>query len=1041
MKSFTDMFIRRPVLAIVVNVIILVAGIRAITSLNTRQYPKLASATITVRTAYIGADADLVRGFITVPLERAMAAAEGIDYIESQSTQGLSTINVRLKLNYDSTAALADISARVAQMRADLPPEAQVPSIAVEPSEAAFAAMYLSFHSSILEENQVTDYLIRIIQPRLSALPGVQKAEILGGRTFAMRIWLSPDKMAALNVSPSAVRRALEANNYAAAVGQTKGKLVQLDISANTDLKSVEEMEQLVVREYQGTLVRLRDIAKVELGAEEYDLDVRFSSKRAVFMGTWVAPTASSLEVIRGVRAEMEKIQRELPTGMQGEVAFDSTVYIESAMQDVVHTLTETVLIVALVIFVFIGSLRSVIVPLVAIPISLVGGVFLMYAFGFTLNLLTLLAIVLSVGLVVDDAIVVVENVERHLRDGMSKVDAALLSARELVGPIISMTITLAAVYMPIGLQGGLTGALFREFTFTLAGTVLISGIVALTLSPMMASQLLKDGHDRGWFGRTVDRAFDSVREFYLRRLQTSLQMRPAVYAAWILCMILVIPLYMFSPKELAPTEDQGTLFTAMDVPPNATLEQMTVYSKQVADVFHTTPEFGNSFQITFPTGGFGGMIIKPWNQRERSIFPIAEELNMKLSSVTGVRAPVFLPPALPSAGLFPVEMVIASTASHEEIAGFADKLVMAAMQSGQFAFPPIVDVRIDQAKAELVIDRDKVASLGQTMQQVGFDLGAILGGNFVNRFELDGRAYKVIPQIERTSRLTPEQLTEIYISGPDNRLIPLGAVASVKKTVQPRTLNRMQQLNAVKISGVATRSLSDALDALETAAATILPPNYRIDYTGESRQQRAEAGKFLPAMALALLLIFMVLAAQFNSFRDPFIILACSAPLAMFGALIFTFLKFAGPPGMTFGLTEGWTTTLNIYSQVGLVTLVGLVSKNGILIVQFANAAQLAGRSKIDAVREACRIRFRPIMMTTAATVAGHFPLTLVDGPGAAARNSIGLVLVGGMTVGTIFTLMILPSVYVLLARDHSNDLPKLASVIEPDATATHSV
>ncbi|MDQ3339091.1 MAG: efflux RND transporter permease subunit [Myxococcota bacterium] len=1030
MKSITDIFIRRPVLAIVVNVIILVAGLRAVTSLNTRQYPRLDSATITVRTAYIGADADLVRGFITVPLERAMAAAEGIDYIESQSTQGLSTINVRLKLNFDSTAALADISARVAQMRADLPPEAQVPSIAVEPSEAAFASMYLSFGSSILEENQVTDYLIRIIQPRLSALPGVQKADILGGRTFAMRVWLMPDRMAALNVSPSVVRQALAANNYAAAVGQTKGNLTQLDISATTDISSVEEVEQLVLREHQGTLVRLKDIAKVELGAEEYDLDVRFSGKRAVFMGVWVAPTSSSLEVIRGVRAEMAKIQSELPSGMEGQIAFDSTVYIEDAMDEVVLTLSHTILIVAIVIFVFIGSLRSVLVPLVAIPISLIGGVFVMYAFGFTLNLLTLLAIVLSVGLVVDDAIVVVENVERHMQDGMSRFDAALHGARELVGPIISMTITLAAVYMPIGLQGGLTGALFREFTFTLAGTVLISGVVAVTLSPMMASKILKEGHARGWFGRAVDRVFEAVRAFYVRCLDGTLRVRPAVYAAWIVLSLLVIPLYMFSPKELAPVEDQGSMFTAMDVPPNATLEQMTVYAEQVGKVFQSTPEFEHSFQLTFPTGGFGGMILKPWKERARSIFPIEAEINMKLSSLTGVRAPVFLPPALPSAGLFPVEMVIASTANHEEIAGFADKLVMAAMQSGQFAFPPMVDVRIDQANAELVIDRDKVAALGQTMQQVGYDLGAILGGNFVNRFELDGRAYKVIPQIVRSARLNPEQLTEIHISGPNNQLIPLGAVATIKMGVQPRSLNRMQQLNAVKISGVATQSLSDALDTLETAAAKILPPNYRLDYTGESRQQRAEAGKFLPAMGLALLLIFMVLAAQFNSFRDPFIILACSAPLAMFGALIFTFLKFSGPPGMTFGLTDGWTTTLNIYSQVGLVTLVGLVSKNGILIVQFANSQQVAGMSKLEAVREACRIRFRPILMTMAATVAGHFPLTLVEGPGAAARNSIGLVLVGGMTVGTIFTLFILPSVYVLLARDHSKDLPKLSPV-----------
>ncbi|HET9482987.1 MAG TPA: efflux RND transporter permease subunit, partial [Xanthomonadales bacterium] len=601
--KITDIFIRRPVLAIVVNVIILVAGVRAISSLNTRQYPRLDSATITVRTVYVGADAELVRGFITVPLERAMAAAEGIDYIESQSTQGLSTINVRLKLNFDATTALADISTRVAQMRADLPPEAQVPAIAIEPSEAAFAAMYVSFRSNILEENQVTDYLIRIIQPRLSAVQGVQKAEILGGRTFAMRVWLMPDRMAALNVSPSAVRQALAANNYAAAVGQTKGALTQLDVSANTDITSVEEVEQLVIREHEGTLVRMRDIAKVELGAEDYDLDVRFSGKRAVFMGIWVAPTSSSLEVIRRVRAEMAKIKSELPSGMEGDIAFDSTEYIEDAMNEVVRTLSHTILIVAVVIFLFIGSLRSVLVPLIAIPISLVGGVFLMYAFGFTLNLLTLLAIVLSVGLVVDDAIVVVENVERHVREGQSPFEAAMAGARELVGPIISMTITLAAVYVPIGLQGGLTGALFREFTFTLAGTVLISGLVAVTLSPMMASRLIRDDHHRGWFGRGVDRVFEAVRSGYLRALKGSLAIRPAMYATWIALSLLVIPLYMVSPKELAPTEDQGGLFTAMDVPPNATVEQMTTYSERVQKVFESVPEFAHSFQITFATG------------------------------------------------------------------------------------------------------------------------------------------------------------------------------------------------------------------------------------------------------------------------------------------------------------------------------------------------------------------------------------------------------------------------------------------------------
>ncbi len=1018
--SPTDIFVRRPVLAIVVNVVILVGGLRAIGSLNTRQYPRLDSSTITVKTVYVGANAELVRGFITTPLERSIAAANGIDYMESQSTQGLSTINVRLKLNFNAAAALADISARVAQVRADLPPEAEVPEITIEPSEAAFAAMYLSFHSNILDENQVTDYLIRIVQPRLSAVDGVQRAEILGGRTFAMRVWLLPERMAALAVSPSEVRKALEANNYLAAVGQTKGALVQLNIMARTSIQTVQDLQQLVIREHAGTLVRMRDIATVEMGAEDYDFDVRFSGERAVFMGVWVLPTSSTVEVIRRVRHELAAVQRDLPTGMQGLVAFDSTLYIEDAMHEVLVTLSHTILIVIVVIFLFIGSLRGVIVPIVAIPISLVGGVFLMLAFGFTLNLLTLLAIVLSVGLVVDDAIVVVENVERHVEMGQTPLEAALSGARELVGPIISMTITLAAVYVPIGFQGGLTGALFREFTFTLAGTVLISGIVALTLSPMMSSRLIRE---RGRFGRRVDKTFDALRRGYLRALAATLRFRPAVYVVWIVVAVLVIPLYKFSPKELAPKEDQGVVFGALDAPPNATLERMTTFTKQVFDIFHAIPEFEHSFQLTFPTGGFGGVIVKPWTARSRTIEPIVNELNMKLGGITGIRAPVFQPPALPSAGVFPLELVIASTADHVEIARFVDQIVAEAMTKGVFAFPPAIDVRIDQANAEIIIDRDKVASMGQSMQQIGSDLAAILSGNFVNRFDLAGRAYKLIPQIARAARLTPQQLANIHVSGPNGQVVPLGAVATIKEGVEPRSLNRLQQLNAIKISGVPTRSLAEALDTLDASAARILPPGYRVDYTGESRQLRAEAGKFLPVLALALLLIFLVLAALFNSFRDPFIILAGSAPLAMFGALIFTFLKFTGPPTVSFGLTSGWTTTLNIYSQVGLVTLVGLVSKHGVLIVQFANAQQLLGKTKLDAVMEACRIRLRPILMTTAATVAGHFPLTLVTGPGAAARNSIGLVLVGGMTIGTLFTLFVLPSIYVLIAKDRNKE------------------
>jgi multidrug efflux pump len=870
------------------------------------------------------------------------------------------------------------------------------------------------------------------VQPRLSAIEGVQRADLLGGRTFALRAWLKPDRMAAFGVSPAQVRQALSANNYLSAIGQTKGGYVQANLTANTDLKSVGEFKRLVVREQAGAIVRLEDVAEVVLGADTYEQDVRFSGKRAVFMGLWVLPNANSLDVIAKVRQEMKLIRSELPSGLEGNVAFDATTYIENAISEVKKTLFETVLIVVIVIFLFLGSLRSVLVPLVAIPVSLIGAIFLMQAFGFTLNLLTLLAIVLSVGLVVDDAIVVVENVERHMREGKTPLDASLLGARELVGPIVAMTITLAAVYAPIGFQGGLTGTLFREFAFTLAGAVLISGIVALTLSPMMASKLLKSQHTPGLLARTVESGFEAVKRGYTRVLDASLGARRAIYIVWIALSILVVPMYMFAPAELAPNEDQGIVFGAIDVPANATLEQVTPYVAEVNRIFMETPEFEQSFQITFPTGGFGGILVKPWEQRKRSVFPIQGELNDKLGAITGIKAPVFLPSALPSSGTFPMEIVLTGMGSHEELLRYADQLVDAAAKSGQFAFPPFTDVRIDQTKSEIILDREKIASMGLTMQGVGADLASMMGGNFVGRFNIDGRAYKVIPQIERASRLTADQLVQIYVNGPEGKLIPLSSIANVRTGIEPRTLNRFQQFNSVKLSGVTTRSLEGGLKAIEDTAAKILPPGYHLDYTGESRQLRQESGKFLPAMGLALVLIFLVLAAQFNSFRDPFVILAGSVPLAMFGAMIFTFLKFAGPPGMDFKLTTGWTTTLNIYSQVGLVTLVGLVSKNGILIVEFANAQQELGMSKLEAVRAAAITRLRPILMTTVATVVGHFPLTLVSGAGAVARNSIGIVLVGGMTIGTLFTLLVIPSVYVLIAKDHNRDRADVGKIVD---------
>ena len=1033
--KFTDLFIRRPVIAVVVNLIIIIAGLQAVRSLNVRQYPRSENAAITVTTVYVGANANLVRGFITTPLERVIAAADGIDYIESESKQNVSIIRARLKLNQDATKALAEISSKVDQVRGDLPPEAEVPIINIESADSRFASAYLSFSSKFLEQNEITDYLVRVVQPRLSAVEGVQRADILGARTFAMRVWLKGDRMAALNVSPVQVRQALASNNYLAAVGQTKGSLIQVNLTANTDLESVDEFKQLVIREQGGAIVRLGDIADIVLGAEDYDTQVSFSGQTAVFVGIWALPNANSLDVIRRVRSEMQALEKDLPEQITGRIAYDGTAYIENAISEVIRTLVETLLIVVVVIFLFLGSMRSVLVPVVAIPVSLIGAIFLMQVFGFTINLLTLLAIVLSVGLVVDDAIVVVENVERHLRSGLSPVDAALKGARELVGPIIAMTITLAAVYAPVGFQGGLTGSLFREFALTLAGAVTISGVVALTLSPVMSASLLRSHDaDTGLTAR-INAGFERIKGIYAGLLDRTLRARPFVYTVWGLLSAVAFLLFTMSAKELAPAEDQGVIFGIVNTPSNATIDQLADSTAAVNKIAMATPEGQFTFQITNPSFGFWGLGLKPWKERPRSAFEILPEISAKVQQLPGIQTFPILPQALPGGGDFPIEFIIASTAESEEILGFATKLQEKAAASGIFAFPPLIDTKIDQPESEIVIDRDKVAELGLNLATVGQDLAAAIGGNFVNRFSVGGRSYKVIPQLKRAERLNPEQLTSIYVTGPNGQLISLSGIAHIENSVAPRGLKRMQQLNAVKISGVAIRPMDEALRFLEDEAAKILPKGYVIDYTGESRQLRTEGDKFLPAFALAVVLIFLVLAAQFNSFRDPFVILAGSVPLAMFGALIFTFLKMPNP-NMPFW-TDGWTTTLNVYSQVGLVTLVGLVAKNGILIVEFANELQREGHAKLEAVRNAAITRLRPVLMTSVATVCGHFPLTLVSGPGASARNSIGLVLVAGMAIGTAFTLFFVPALYVLFAKERGK---APAKAVGEDASTTTS-
>ena len=1002
--KITDLFIKRPVLAMVVNLLILIAGLVSINTLNVRQYPRSDIAVVTVKTAYVGASAELVRGYITTPLERVIASADGIDYMESASAQGLSTITVHLRLNFDTNAALTQIQAKVAQVRNDLPPEAEAPVIEVESKDSEFAAMYLSFYSQDLDQNQITDYLTRVVQPRLSSIPGVQRADILGGRVFAMRVWLKPDKLAALNLTPAEVHAALQANNYLAAVGKTKGTMIAVNLVANTDLKTADEFRSLVIRQEKGAIVRLGDVADIVLGAESYDDDVRFSGQKATFMGVWPLPNANTLDVVRGVREAMPEIQSRLPTGMKAGIAYDATVYIESAIQDVLKTLSETLLIVIFVIFLFMGSLRTVIIPVVAIPISLVGAVFLMMLAGFTINLLTLLAIVLAVGLVVDDAIVVVENVERHLQEGESPMEAAFKGARELVGPIIAMTITLAAVYTPIGIQGGLTGALFREFAFTLAGAVIVSGVVALTLSPMMSSKLLREGDAEKGFAGWINRQFDRLRNVYMRVLGVTVANRWAVIAFCSVIGLLWAPFLMFSKNELAPNEDQGFIFGIVKAPANATLDQVTLFSDEINKAFRSAPEVSDTFQISMPTGGFGGLVTVPWNERKRTTEQIAAELFPKTGSIAGLQVIPVTPAPLPGGSNFPIELVIASTAEPRELLEFANKLVAKAFESGVFMFAD-TDLKYDQPQTEIVFDRDKVATLGLNLQKVGADLSTMLGGNYVNRFSNQGRSYKVIPQIKRTDRLTVDQLKDIYVSGPDGQMVQLSTFATLKNTTEPRELKRFQQLNSATIQGAIPPGISkdQALKVLEDEAKKILPSGAVIDYAGESRQLRKEGNTLVTTMALSFILIFLVLAAQFESFRDPFIILFGSVPLALSGALVFAFLGF---------------TSVNIYSQVGLITLVGLVSKNGILIVEFANHLQEEGLDKVRAVIQAAATRLRPILMTTAATVAGHTPLILAHGPGAAARNSIGITLVTGMIIGTAFTLLVVPAIYVVVAR-----------------------
>ena len=1008
---FTDIFVRRPVLATVVSLLILLVGLRALFALPIRQYPEITNTVITVTTTYPGASADLMQGFVTVPIAQAVAGAEGVEYLKSISRQNTSIVQASIRLNFDPAKAMTEVMSKVDQVRYLLPREANDPIIK-KATGNNLAVMYMGFGSTQMQGAAITDYLTRVAQPLLATVPGVASAEILGGEPFAMRIWLDPTRMAARGVQPQDVAAAIEANNYQSAPGQAKGYFTVTNVNAETGLTSIDEFRDLVVKAEGGALVRLRDVATVELGAKSSDSSVAMNGKRAVFIGINATPDGNPLEIVKGVRELVPTLERGLPPTLELEIPYDSTEFINSAIHEVEATLTEAVLIVVVVIFLFLGSFRSVLIPVVTIPLSVIGAGTLMLALGFSLNLLTLLAMVLAIGLVVDDAIVVVENVYRHIEEGLTPTQAALVGAREIAGPVVSMTITLAAVYAPIGFLTGLTGSLFREFAFTLAGAVIVSGIVALTLSPMMCAKLLVPQSQHGRFAALVDRVFSSVTAWYGRRLHGTLEYRLAT-ALFGLGVLAAVPfLFLNTSAELAPEEDQGVLFSVTKGPQDANVDYMDAFGRKIDEVFASFPETVFRFVVAGmdggPNNGFAGMALQPWDQREQTAMALQPQVQGALDSqVTGVQAFVFSLPPLPSnsEGL-PIQMVVSSPQGFETVYRVVEDLKAAARQSGMFIVTDS-DLQFNNPSIRVTIDRAKANDLGVTMQDVGDALAVLLGGNYVNRFNLEGRSYEVIPQVPRALRLSPERLGEYYVKTRDGESIPLSTVVQITTTTEPNSLTQYNQLNSATFSAVAMPgvTMGQAVEFLRTKATELLPADFRYDFLGESRQYVQEGGQLTVTFAFALIVIYLVLAAQFESLRDPLVILV-SVPMSICGALLPLFFGAA---------------TLNIYTQIGLVTLIGLISKHGILMVEFAN--ELQRNRNLDrraAIEEAAKVRLRPILMTTAAMVVGLVPLLLATGAGAASRFSIGVVIVAGMSIGTLFTLLVLPTVYTYLAADH---------------------
>ncbi len=1015
--KFTDIFIHRPVLATALSLVILLLGLRAYTEMTVREYPAITNTVVTVTTAYPGANPNTIQGFITTRLERVIASAPGIDYMTSNSSEGMSTITVYMKLNYSPDAAVANIQSKVQQVTNELPAGSQLPVINVTVGNTT-DLMYIAFYSNQLNQQQITDYLLRVVQPKLAAVSGVGQAQILppgsgNGNTYSMRVWLNPRKMAALGISASQVSQILAANDFISAVGSTRGTETGDTIVATTNLHDAAQFRNLVVKNVGNTIIRLKDIAQVELGAQNYDSSAYFDGKPAAFVGIQEAPSANSLNVAAGVKAALAELGTTLPPGMHMAIPYDATDYIKASINDVLITIGITLAVVVLVIFLFLGSFRSVLIPAVAIPLSIIGAGFIMWAMGFTINLLTLLAIVLAIGLVVDDAIIVVENVHRHIDEGKSPLQAALMTGRELGTAIVVMSTTLIAVFAPIGFMSGLTGSLFSEFAFTLVATVLVSMVVALTLSPMLSSKILRASSAHG-FAHFIDTRYEELRRLYDRLLRSSLNFVPVTLLFAAVIFVSIYFLFTTSKQELAPQEDQGVIFNMGTGAPNITPELLGKYGMKIVHDLEKYPETRATFMVTGISVGSGGgtnsliagMRLKNWDKRSVTAMQLAPQVQQQMNGITGLQVASFQRPSLPgSAGGLPVQFVLQSSGGYDKLDQVANDVINRAQKSGLFVYVT-KDLRIDNPEIVLHIHRNMAANLGLTMADIAQDLQPLLGGNYVNRFDLKGRSYEVIPQVPDHFRANPGMLKTYYVATATGQMVPLSTLVSVETEVQPQFLPQFQQLNSATIQAVPAPgvTLGQALAYLKTQAQNIMPKGFSIDYSSQSRQYMQEKSGLLVTFALAILLIYLLLAAQFESFRDPLIVLI-TVPMSISGALIFISLGLA---------------TINIYTEVGLITLIGLIAKQGILIVQFANQIQRhEGLDKRSAVEKASSIRLRPILMTTGAMVLGVLPLLLASGAGAVSRFDMGLVIFTGLAIGSFFSLFVVPAIYMILAKD----------------------